>query len=64
MSELSALAGSEGYGACDDAGGCFHASPTRRGGDLMPTYSDIFQFCLVILGVISLVVQIINNKRK
>jgi hypothetical protein len=30
----------------------------------MPTYSDIFQFCLVILGVISLVVQIINHKRK
>lgn len=30
----------------------------------MPTYSDIFQFCLVILGIISLVVQIINNKKK
>ncbi len=35
-----------------------------RGGDLMPTYSDIFQFCLVIIGVISLVIQIINHKRK
>lgn len=30
----------------------------------MPTYSDIFQFCLIIIGVISLVVQIINNKKK
>ncbi len=45
-------------------GGCFRASPMRRGGDLMPTYSDIFQFCLVIIGIINLVVQIINNKRK
>ena len=38
--------------------------PQGEGGDLMPTYSDMFQFCLVILGVINLVVQIINNKRK
>ena len=30
----------------------------------MPTYSELFRFCLVILGVISLVIQIINNKRK
>ncbi|WP_347707358.1 putative holin-like toxin [Colidextribacter sp. OB.20] len=30
----------------------------------MLTYSDLFQFCLVIIGIISLVVQIINHKRK
>ena len=30
----------------------------------MPTYSELFQFCLVILGIINLVVQIINHKRK
>jgi hypothetical protein len=29
----------------------------------MPTYSDLFQFCLVIIGVISLVIQIINKKK-
>ncbi len=44
--------------------GASKASSTRRGGDLMPTYSELFRFCLVILGVISLVIQIINNKRK
>lgn len=29
----------------------------------MPTYSDIFQFCLVIIGVISLVIQIIDKRK-
>ncbi len=29
----------------------------------MPTYSELFQFCLVVLGVISLVIQIINKKK-
>ncbi|USF25584.1 hypothetical protein N510_000496 [Firmicutes bacterium ASF500] len=29
----------------------------------MPTYSDLFQFCLVILGIISLVIQIINKRK-
>ena len=45
-------------------GGCFQGLSYRRGGDLMPTYSELFQFCLVILGVINLVIQIINNKKK
>ncbi len=29
----------------------------------MPTYSELFQFCLVVLGVIGLVIQIINKKK-
>lgn len=29
----------------------------------MPTYSDMFQFCLVIIGIINLVLQIINKKK-
>ena len=33
----------------------------KRGGDMV-TYSELFQFCLVLIGVISLIVQIIKKK--
>ncbi len=29
----------------------------------MPTYSELFQFCLVIIGIINLVLQIINKRK-
>ena len=39
------------------------SAPSRaEGGDRMPTYSELFQFCLVILGVITLVYQITKKK--
>ncbi len=30
----------------------------------MLTYSELFQFCLVIIGVVNLVIQVHNNKKK
>ena len=30
----------------------------------MVTYSDLFGFCLVILGICNLILQIINRKKK
>ena len=39
------------------------SAPSRaEGGGPMPTYSELFQFCLVILGVITLVYQITKKK--
>lgn len=47
------------------------ASPSRRGllcplqregGVLMLTYSELFQFCLVVIGIIGLVIQITKKK--
>ena len=29
----------------------------------MLTYSELFQFCLVIIGIINLVLQIINKRK-
>lgn len=49
------------------------ASPIRRGllapftgkeGDAMLTFSDLFQFCLVIIGVCGLFIQVYNGKKK
>ena len=36
----------------------------RKGGCSMVTYGDMFTYTLVILGVINLVVQIMNMKKK
>ena len=33
-----------------------------RGGGAMVTYSDLFQFCLVVIGIIGLVLQITKKK--
>ena len=30
----------------------------------MVTYSDLFQYSLVIIGIVALIVQIFNNKKK
>lgn len=40
---------SERYGACEDAG------------DNMVTYSDMFQFTLVIVSIIGLVIKVYNH---
>ena len=37
--------------------------PLRKEGVLMLTYSELFQFCLVIIGIINLVLQIINKRK-
>ena len=39
------------------------SSTTSEGGDGMVTYSDLFQFGILIVGIISLVIQV-NNKKK
>lgn len=36
--------------------------PPVRGGGAMVTYSDLFQFCLVVIGIIGLVLQITKKK--
>lgn len=33
-----------------------------KGGDAVVTYTDLFGFCLVIIGIISLTLQFINRK--
>ena len=38
------------------------SSTTSEGGDVMVTYSDLFEFGILIVSIISLVVQI--NKKK
>ena len=30
----------------------------------MVTYSDLFQYSLVIIGIVALIIQIFNNKKK
>jgi hypothetical protein len=36
--------------------------PLARGGDGMVTYSDVFQFCILIVSLISLIFQITKKK--
>ena len=36
----------------------------ERGQWIMVTYSDMFQFCMLIVAVISLVVKVCNSKKK
>lgn len=40
----------------------FLLPPTRGGGVMQITYSELFQFCLVVIGIIGLVIQ--ANKKK
>lgn len=42
-------------------GGYVLHSP-REGGDLMVTYSELFQFCLVLIGFAGLIFQICKRK--
>lgn len=35
----------------------------RKGGDAMVTYSELFQFSLVILGVVGICIQIFNKRK-
>lgn len=30
----------------------------------MLTYSELFQFCLVLIGIVNLVIQVHSNKKK
>ena len=46
----------------EEAALLFSSSTTSEGGDVMVTYSDLFQFGILIVGIISLVLQI--NKKK
>ena len=47
----------------EEAALLFSSSTTSEGGDGMVTYSDLFQFGILIVGIISLVIQV-NNKKK
>lgn len=41
-----------------------HCAPLKeRGAIAMVTYSELFQFCLLIVAIISLIVQIIKHKK-
>ena len=43
----------------------FAPSDRKKGGQwIMVTYSDMFQFCMLIVAVISLVVKVCNSKKK
>ena len=46
----------------EEAALLFSSSTTSEGGGVMVTYSDLFQFGILIVGIISLVLQI--NKKK
>ena len=46
----------------EEAALLFSSSTTSEGGDVMVTYSDLFQFGILIVSIISLVLQI--NKKK
>lgn len=37
--------------------------PLRKEGVSMLTFSDLFQFCMVIIGIVGLVIQILNKKK-
>ena len=36
----------------------------KEGGDAMITYSDFFQFCILIIAIVNLVYQICKDKKK
>ena len=38
--------------------------PSRKEGLLMLTYSELFQFCMVIIGICGLFIQVLNSKKK
>ena len=40
------------------------APSARRGGGAMMTYSEFFQFCLVVIGICGLFLQVHNSKKK
>ena len=37
---------------------------TERGAGVMVTYSDLFQFCMLMVTVIGLVIKVCNSKKK
>ena len=37
--------------------------PLRKEGVLMLTYSELFQFCMVVIGIVGLVIQVHNKKK-
>ncbi len=43
-------------------GGAF-LPPLRKEGVLMLTYSELFQFCMVVIGIVGLVIQVHNKKK-
>ncbi|MCC8075236.1 MAG: hypothetical protein LIO95_04715 [Clostridiales bacterium] len=56
MSELSALAGSEGYGVCSDEGQLLLPPFSKKGGCSMSTM-EVLTFRLVVIGVCNLFIQ-------
>ena len=38
--------------------------PSEKGGCHMVTYMELFTFCLVIIGVVDIVIDIYRNKKK
>ncbi len=64
MSELSALAGSEGYGVCSDEGQLLLPPVLTRGGGCQMSMMEVLTLCLVIIGVCNLFIQWMNNKKK
>jgi hypothetical protein len=39
------------------------SAPFVKGGGAMLTYSELFQFCLVVIGIVGLVIQVHNKKK-
>lgn len=37
--------------------------PPRKEGVLMLTYSELFQFCMVVIGIVGLVIQVHSKKK-
>ena len=58
----SNLPGTDGLPSC---GGNDFESPRRfsEGVMAMVTYSDLFQYSLVIIGIVALIIQIFNKKK-
>ena len=50
-------------GGWPPSGGSFLAPDFTEGGDPMVTYSELFQFIIMLTGVITLVIQVSNRKK-
>ena len=56
------LALSVTVGGCPSSGGSFLPPDLTKEGLLMITYSELFQFCLVIIGICGLFIQVYKKK--
>ncbi len=63
MSELSALAGSEGYGVCSDEGPLLYAPIRKKGGDCQVSTMEVLTLFLVIIGACNLCIKLHNKKK-